>query len=145
MPGWRNWQTHGTQNPAVAIPCRFDSDPRHQNEHETMLNDCIFCKIVAHEAPAEIVAENEDILVIKDLYPKLPIHLLIIPKVHYKDITHLADWTVGARMLQMADKLSREIEGAQEFRLIINNGYEVGQRVFHLHMHFLAGANVPEF
>lgn len=110
-----------------------------------MLADCIFCKIIAGQAPAEKIAETDDVLVIKDLYPKASIHYLIIPKHHYQDISSLDDCCVGSRMLQMARQLSGQDPDAKDYRLLINNGYGVGQRVFHLHMHFLAGSRVPEF
>lgn len=109
-----------------------------------MQQDCIFCAIVARKAPATIVDETDDILVIKDIYPKTPIHYLIIPKHHYKDLQELNDCCVGGRLLQMAKKISQK-SGMPDYRLLINNGPEVGQRVFHLHMHFLAGKRFTDF
>lgn len=110
-----------------------------------MHTDCVFCKIIAGELPAQIIAETDDILVIKDLYPKASIHYLIIPKQHYKDLSELDDCCMSSGMLQMARHISSSNPDAGEYRLLVNNGYAVGQRVFHLHMHFLAGARVPEF
>lgn len=108
-----------------------------------MVPGCIFCSIIAGQAKAEIVAETDDVLVIKDLYPKASIHYLIIPKHHYQDLSQLDDCCVGSRLLQMARHLSTTVPDSKNYRLIINNG--ILQHVPHLHMHFLAGSRVPEF
>jgi histidine triad (HIT) family protein len=110
-----------------------------------MAADCIFCSIIAGEAKAQVVAETDEVLVIKDIHPKATVHYLIIPKHHYQDLSQLDDCCVGSRLLQMARHLSSTNPDAMDYRLLINNGYGVGQRVFHLHMHFLAGSRVPEF
>jgi len=105
------------------------------------MNDCIFCKIIAKQIPSTVIAENDDILVIKDIAPKAPIHYLIIPKKHIKDLSSLAssDCCYGSKMMKMAQELSKTIPGASDFHFLINNGYNAGQRVFHLHAHFLSG------
>ena len=105
------------------------------------MEDCIFCKIIEKKIPATVVTENDDIIVIQDIAPKTPIHYLIIPKKHIKDIQSFApqDCCYGTKMMKMAQKLSQEVEGASDFKFLINNGYNAGQRVFHLHAHFLAG------
>jgi histidine triad (HIT) family protein len=107
-----------------------------------MIPDCIFCKIIAGLLPSEIIAQNDDICVIKDIAPKASIHYLIMPKKHIKDLRSLEakDCCLGSKMLKMAQQLSLNNEEAKDFRLVINNGYNAGQRVFHLHMHFLAGS-----
>ena len=110
-----------------------------------MVDDCIFCKIISKEIPAQVIEETEDTIVIQDISPKASIHYLIIPKHHYKDIREFDDCCSGARMFQMARLLATKNPDAQDFRLLINNGYGAGQRVFHLHMHFLAGSRIPEF
>jgi histidine triad (HIT) family protein len=107
--------------------------------------DCVFCKIIARQLPADIVCETEEMIVIKDRAPKASIHYLIIPKHHYKDLRELDDCCVGSRFFQMARLLSVQNKDAQDFRLIVNNGYAAGQRVFHLHVHFLAGESLFEF
>ena len=90
--------------------------------------------------PSTKVVETENLIVIKDIYPKASIHYLIIPKKHVPDIQSLAaeDVTLAGDMIMVAQQLSRDVSGADSFRLIINNGVSAGQRVFHLHMHFLA-------
>lgn len=101
----------------------------------------IFSKIIAREVPANIIAETDDIIVIEDIAPKAEFHYLIIPKKELRDIQSFqeVDFALAAKMFKMAQELSRTIPGAEQFRLVINNGEAVGQRVFHIHMHFLAG------
>lgn len=113
------------------------------NNHASVAHHdtCIFCNIIAHQAPAEIIAENERIMVIKDIEPTAPIHYLIIPKKHIPDIVSLEkdDQMLAGEMLLMAKQLSSQLPGAQAFRLMVNNGADAGQTIFHLHIHFLAG------
>lgn len=106
----------------------------------------IFTKIIEREIPATIIAENDDIIVIEDINKKAPIHLLIITKKLIKDIQSFKndDFRYAEKMFRMAQHLSRTIPGAQDFRLVINSGAAAGQKVFHLHMHFLAGQTMAE-
>ena len=111
------------------------------------MTDCVFCKIIARIVPAQIKAETDDILVIQDIAPKARVHYLIIPKKHIQDLNAFGpgDCCLAGKMVKMAQKLSQETSGAQDFKFIINNGYNAGQRVFHVHAHFLAGEHLPEF
>lgn len=106
-----------------------------------MNKNCIFCKIINKQIPAEIIAQNENVLVIKDIAPKAPVHYLIIPKKHYADITQLPDdeKKLAADLLLMAKELSTH---HPSFRLVSNNGKAAGQEVFHIHIHFLAGKSM---
>ena len=106
-----------------------------------MNNGCVFCKIIAGDIPAQIVAENAEVIVIKDINPRTPLHYLIIPKKHVPDISSLTpdDRQLAGSLLMMAQELSQQDPKAREFRLVSNNGATVGQVVFHIHLHFLAG------
>ena len=111
------------------------------------MQDCIFCKIIENKIPAKIIDQNDDVIVIQDIAPKAPIHYLIIPKKHIKDIASLSDQDadVGGKMLLMAKKLSQQLNGSKSFRLIINNGADAGQSVWHLHGHFISGKHLSDF
>lgn len=112
-----------------------------------MMQSCIFCKIIAKQIPASIVAENDDVLVIKDIAPKFPIHYLILPKKHVADVVTLGDedQDIAAMLFAMAKQVAQNVVDTKDFRLLINNGAGVGQSVFHLHMHFLAGKQLSNF
>ena len=109
--------------------------------------DFIFCKIINKEIPAKIIAENDDVLVVQDISPKAPIHYLIIPKKHMHDLAALEhqDKAIAGSLLLMARDLSKSLSGSQSFRLIANTGSDVGQSVFHAHLHFLSGKKYSDF
>lgn len=107
-----------------------------------MAEECIFCRIVAGEVPSDIVYQDEDFLAFRDILPKAPTHVLIIPKAH---ITSAAELTEGqqklaGRLILIAKNLA-EKEGIAKkgYRLVINCGPEGGQLVPHLHLHLIGG------
>lgn len=103
---------------------------------------CLFCNIVAGKTPAQIVYDNEHVLAFKDIRPVAPVHVLVIPRVHIPGIheatpeqaTALGQVLLGAR--DVAEKLGLAEGG---YRLVINQGVNAGQTVFHLHCHVLGG------
>jgi histidine triad (HIT) family protein len=105
------------------------------------MQSCIFCKIIAKQIPSTIIAETDQILVIKDINPKAPIHYLIMPKKHVADITGFqeSDTNLAGQMLLMAKQLAQDLPGSKSFKLLVNNGADAGQMVFHSHIHFLSG------
>lgn len=111
-----------------------------------MKTDCIFCKIIAGQLSTKPFADYDDILVIRDIAPKAPTHLLIIPKKHIHDLASVdqSDMSLIARMMTVAQEVASKGPETQAFRLMINNGADAGQSVFHLHMHFLAGKQMSE-
>ena len=104
--------------------------------------DCIFCKIINKESPAQMIYEDEKLIVIENIAPKAPLHLLIIPKKHIPSINHLEaeDKTLIGEMFLAAKKMAKE-QGIAEtgFRLIFDTGKDAGQTVNHLHLHLLGG------
>lgn len=112
-----------------------------------MTTPCIFCKIIAKEIPTTVIAENEQIIVIKDINPKAPIHYLIIPKKHVADITGFndADIALAGQMVMMAKQLAQDLPGSKAFKLVVNNGADAGQCVFHVHFHLLSGRKMADF
>jgi histidine triad (HIT) family protein len=106
-------------------------------------NDCLFCRIVAGEIPATVVHETDTTLAFRDIDPKAPVHVLVIPKEHHPDVVSLAqsDPAGSADLLEAAATVA-ESEGLSidGFRLIFNTGAYGGQEVFHVHAHVLGGA-----
>jgi len=96
--------------------------------------------------PATVIDETDDILVIKDIAPKAPVHYLIIPKLHIINIKDLKDTPEHNQLLlnmyKMVRKLSDNLDGSKDFNLMSNNGADAGQIVFHMHWHFLSGKNL---
>lgn len=104
--------------------------------------DCIFCKIVAGDTPAEVVYEDEDILAFKDVKPAAPIHILIIPKKHIPTLTDVSeeDAELIGRIHLAAQKVAKDFDIYDRgFRFINNCKDEGGQVIYHLHFHLLAG------
>lgn len=102
--------------------------------------DCIFCKIASGEIKSERVAETDNLMVIKDVNPQAPTHLLVIPKKHYKSLLECTDTGLYGEMLATAVDAAKKTGVAESgFRTIINTNEEGGQTVWHLHMHLLAG------
>jgi histidine triad (HIT) family protein len=104
--------------------------------------DCLFCKIVAGDVPADKVAESDRIIAFRDINPQAPTHVLIIPKDHYPDLAALAG-SDGALLTEIAVEAGRvaDAEGVADngYRVVFNTGPEAGQTVFHVHAHVLGG------
>lgn len=107
--------------------------------------ECIFCKIANGEIPADIVKQDDQFAAFKDINPKAPIHILIVPKEHKGSISTLTkdDEPILGRMINFARELAFEKGIAESgFRLIFNNGKDGGMEVDHLHLHLLGGAKL---
>jgi histidine triad (HIT) family protein len=101
----------------------------------------VFERIIAREIPADIVYENERIIAFRDIAPKAPVHLLVVPKTSdYSNVAELAegDPYLMAEMVTTAADLAAEHSNG-EYRLVFNTGASVGQTVFHVHAHVLSG------
>ena len=103
--------------------------------------DCIFCKIVAKEVPSEIIHEDEKVLVFKDLEPKAPVHVLVIPKTHISSVMEINEENseIISHIFKVIKKLSSKLDLQNGFRVINNCGKYGGQTVNHIHFHVLGG------
>lgn len=104
------------------------------------MDDCLFCKIVAGEVPAEVVHSTERTVAFRDINAQAPTHVLVVPRDHYRDAAALAagDPAASAELVLTAAAVAAA-EGHDDYRLVFNTGAGVGQSVFHTHVHVLAG------
>jgi len=106
--------------------------------------DCLFCKIISGEIPANKLFEDNNILAFEDINPQAPVHTLIIPKKHISTINQISDddTELIGNLIQTARKIAMEKKLADDgYRLVMNCGEKAGQTVFHIHLHLLAGRN----
>ena len=107
--------------------------------------DCLFCKIVAGQVPADVVHDDERLLAFRDIRPQAPVHVLVIPKEHIPSLGEAVDAhrTVLGEILLLAKELALA-EGIAEagFRTVLNTGRDGGQTVEHLHLHLLGGRSL---
>lgn len=106
-----------------------------------MTQECLFCRIVAGEIPATLVAEGPGTVAFRDIDPQAPVHVLVVPRRHFANVAELAeaDPQLLAELVGLARSVA-EAEGASAHRLVFNSGAEAGQTVFHVHGHVLAGS-----
>lgn len=102
--------------------------------------DCIFCKIVAGEIPADVVSATEHTIAFRDINPQADVHVLVVPRLHQPDIASLAaaDADVTIALLAETRRIA-EAESGGQYRLVFNTGEAAGQTVFHAHGHVLGG------
>lgn len=102
--------------------------------------DCLFCKIVADEVPADVVHVTERTVAFRDINAQAPMHVLVVPRDHYENAAALAagDPVASAELVTAAAAVATA-EGYDDYRLVYNTGAGVGQTVFHTHLHVLAG------
>jgi histidine triad (HIT) family protein len=104
------------------------------------MTDCLFCRIVRKEIPADVVTETDDAIVLRDVNPQAPVHVLLIPKQHLRSLDEARDPALLGRLLLLAAQIARDEEIAEPgYRLVLNTNLEAGQSVFHLHIHLLGG------
>jgi histidine triad (HIT) family protein len=103
--------------------------------------DCLFCRIVAGEVPATVVAETDRTLAFRDVQPQAPTHVLVVPREHHADVAALsdADPSLLAEVLATAVQVARSEALDGGYRLVANTGDDGGQSVHHLHVHVLGG------
>ena len=108
-------------------------------------NDCLFCKITEGKIPSSKVYEDDKMLVFKDIEPKAEVHLLAIAKDHFKLLSDMDEKQAETLkyMLVKIPEIAAENGCKNGYRLVINQGEDAGQTVFHLHIHILGGQTLP--
>jgi histidine triad (HIT) family protein len=103
--------------------------------------NCLFCRIIAKEIPADVVLERDDVLAFRDVNPQAPTHVLVIPKDHVTSLEALADehGELIVSLVHAANEVARQEGVADGFRVVTNVGPAAGQSVEHLHLHVLGG------
>jgi len=108
------------------------------------MSDCLFCKIAAGEIPSSKVYEDDEVFAFKDIHPKAPVHVLVIPKLHVATLADADDPTLlGMLMNKVRTIADDELGLAAGYRVVINVREGGGQEVFHLHAHILGGKKLP--
>lgn len=105
------------------------------------VQDCLFCGIVAGDVPADVVASTAQAVAFRDIDPKAPVHVLVVPRDHHADVAQLAAADPGllAALVRLGEEVA-QTEADGQFRLVFNTGARAGQSVFHVHGHVIAGA-----
>ena len=103
-------------------------------------DDCIFCKIITGDIPAEIVFRSENVVAFNDLNPQAPTHVLLVPTIHTENAAGLAkiSATITTALFSAADEIATE-RALTGYRTVFNTGESAGQSVFHAHLHLLGG------
>ena len=105
------------------------------------MSDCLFCKIIAGEIPAETIYQDDDVLAFRDISPQAPTHFLVIPKKHYRELSEITEADDGliGKLVRTGAELAAQEGLDNGYRVIFNNGPDGCQIVFHIHMHILGG------
>ncbi len=111
------------------------------------MTQCVFCDIIAGRIPAQLVHDDEQVVVFKDIHPKARTHLLVVPRLHVASLDDLDNThdALMAHMIRLLPIVAREQGLANGFRTIINTGAGGGQEIAHLHLHLLGGPPLPGF
>lgn len=104
--------------------------------------DCLFCKIVNGDIPCTKVYEDDNVLAFRDIDPKAPSHIIVIPKKHFSNILEIKDIQIQAALFDAFQKIAKQEKFDDGFRLVCNTGEQGGQTVEHLHFHILSGRNL---
>ena len=104
--------------------------------------DCIFCRIISGDIPSDILYQDEQVVAFRDINPKAPVHLLLVPRKHIESVAELSEdeASIMGHLVAVANRLAREAGISDKgYRLVVNSGPEGGQEVPHLHLHLLGG------
>ena len=110
------------------------------------MENCIFCKIIAGEIPSNKVYEDEDMLVFRDINPQAKVHCLCVPKAHFATLAEMdaQQAEILKKCLAKIPDVTKQLGLDNGYRLIVNQGKDAGQTVFHLHIHILGGQDLGE-
>ena len=105
------------------------------------MSDCLFCKIIAGDIPADTIYQDDDVLAFRDISPQAPSHFLVIPKKHISDLNGIeeADDKLAGKLVRVGAELAAKEGLDGGYRVVFNNGADGCQTVFHIHMHVLGG------
>ena len=100
---------------------------------------CIFCKVVNKEIQSKFIFENEDFIAFNDIRPVSPVHVLVIPKKHYRSLLEVSDKEILGNLMLTVKEVAKQLGLNEGFRTVINTGDNGGQTVYHIHAHILGG------
>jgi len=105
------------------------------------MEDCVFCKLINGKITVDPVYQDDDVFVIKDIAPKAPVHLLIMPKVHISNLDGVSDENSSllSKIMFTAKKVANQMGISGKYKVTTNIGEMAGQTVFHMHFHLLGG------
>lgn len=104
------------------------------------MSDCLFCQIVNGDVPADVVGRSPSAVAFRDVDPKAPTHLLIVPRQHIAGLNETRDARLLGQLIVFASEMAQqEGLGQRGYRVVVNTNREAGQTVFHLHLHVLGG------
>ena len=112
-----------------------------------MDQNCVFCKIAAHQQDSDILCENDRVIVISDIMPKAPVHLLVMPKEHIVSVNDIdeSNSALAGEIIQIAKQQAKDKGIAESgYKLVFNVGKDGGQIIPHLHLHVLGGKQLPK-
>jgi histidine triad (HIT) family protein len=111
------------------------------------MSDCIFCDIVKGEMPTEILFQDDEVMVFRDIHPKARVHLLVISRKHIPSLMEVEERDIPllGRMMGLLQRIAKQEGLSNGFRTIINTGSGGGQEIDHLHIHLLGGGMLPKF
>lgn len=114
-----------------------------QAQYSGVMTDCLFCRIAAGDIPADIVVRTDNVVAFRDIAPKAPVHVLVVPVTHVDNVAHAAAEIpdVLAEMMTVAQQIA-DAETGGDYRLVFNTGAQAGQSVFHVHGHVLGGTEL---
>ena len=106
--------------------------------------DCVFDQIASGKIPSDVVYQDDTVMAFKDIHPKAPIHVLIIPKKHIKSMADITreDLPIISHMMEVVNIVAKKLGVPGTYKLVINTGSDAGQVVMHLHMHMLGGKKI---